>query len=187
MKRITAHIQYLAGFLLCCLMIASAGCSTTSRSVDIGTVVNANKQVEEIMPVPPITAYKAAIAAFRELNMPIIAEFSDEASMGIKSRFADRAVAWVDITSTAANSCRVTVSVDVFSDESRSKAILAAIERNLPNGNASESPQTGEQVKQPDVANSGSSQQPEQSDQSEVYPEQLKPLPKEEIKEKSLL
>ncbi len=188
MKRTTVHIQHPIGFFLCSLMIALAGCSTTAdRGVDIGSVVNANKQVEQRLSVPPITAYKASIAAFRELNMPIIAEYSDETSMGMKSRFSDNEVAWVDITPVSANSCRVTVSVDVFADESRSRSILAAIDRNLPEGStASELPQKTEQTKESDAAKSGSPQQPAQ-EQSDVYPEQLKPLPKEEVTEKSLL
>ncbi len=178
----------LIRFLLCCLLIISAGCASKSGGgVDIGSVVNANKQISKTVPVSSIDAYKAAVATLGQLNMPITAQYGDAKSMGMKSKFADNQVAWVDIRAINPTSCRITVSVDVFSDESRSRSLLESILGNVPNASA-ESGSYQTQVKQPDSPAVGSFNQPSQDrSTSEEYPEQLKPLPKEVVTEKSLM
>jgi len=182
----------LVGLFLFCLLFLPAGCArSTGDSVDIGRIVNANKQVAENVSVSMLDAYKATVAAFKELGMPIIAEYGGGTSMGLKSRFADNNVAWVEIASVGAAVCRITVSVDVFADESRSQTILASILNNLPGGSAmNEPPKIREEAKQKSTYGSGDFQQPQQKDDSmpaETKPQQLKPLPKEDITEKSLL
>jgi len=182
----------LIGLFISCLLVLPVGCTrSTGDGVDMGRIVNANKQVSENVSASMLEAYKATVAAFKELNMPITAEYSGSASMGMKSRLADDKVAWVEITSVSASVCRITVSVDVFADESRSRTILSSILNNLSTGSALHySPQRREDIKQPDSYNGdymGQSEQNENTPSLDTKPQQLKPLPKEDITEKSLL
>jgi hypothetical protein len=186
-------VLHLIRFLLCGLLLVQVGCANTSGSgMDVGKIFNANKQIEKTVSVSASAAYNATVAALRELNLSITGEYGDGASVEIKSKFADNNVAWVEITSISAVSCRVTVSVDVFADESRSRSILTSILKNLPNeSTASELPQTKENLKQPKNSKADTFQQPAQNedDSSAVdrQPEELQPLPKEVVTEKSLL
>jgi len=182
-------IRYLLGGLL----LVQMGCVTTTGGVvDVGRITNTNRQLEETAAVSTLAAYKATVAALRELDMSITALYGDGTSVEMKSRAADNEMAWIKITSISAVSCKVTVSVDVFADESRSRSILTAIMKNLPNESAaSEFHQIKNNLNQPENLTTGTFQQPVQNEEEwstvGTHPEELKPRPKEVVTEKSLL
>ena len=183
----------LIRYLVCGLLLVPMGCATKSGwGVDVGKIINVNKQLEETVAVSTLSAYKATVAALRELNMSVIAGYGDGTSVEMKSKTADNKIAWIEITSVTALSCKVTVSVDVYSDESRSRAILTSIMKNLPyESSVSELGQINDNLKQPEVLTTGNSQQPVQNEEEwstvDTHPEELKQLPKEVVTEKSLL
>ena len=183
----------LIRYLICGLLFVPMGCATkTGSGVDVGRIINVNNQLEETVAVSTLSVYKATVAALRELNMSIIAGYGDGTSVEMKSKSADNAIAWIEITSITALSCKVTVSVDVYSDESRSRSILTAIMKNLPaESAASELHQIKDNLKQPENLTTGTFQQPVQNEEEwstlDTHPEELKQLPKEDITEKSLL
>ena len=183
----------LIRYLICGLLLVPMGCATkTGSGVDVGRIINVNNQLEETVAVSTLSAYKATVAALRELNMSIIAGYGEGTSVEMKSKSADNAIAWIEITSITALSCKVTVSVDVYSDESRSRSILTAIMKNLPaESAASELHQIKDNLKQPENLTTGTFQQPVQNEEEwstlDTHPEELKQLPKEDITEKSLL
>ena len=183
----------LIRYLICGLLLVPMGCATkTGSGVDVGRIINVNNQLEETVAVSTLSAYKATVAALRELNMSIIAGYGDGTSVEMKSKSADNAIAWIEITSITALSCKVTVSVDVYSDESRSRSILTAIMKNLPaESAASELHQIKDNLKQPENLTTGTFQQPVQNEEEwstlDTHPEELKQLPKEDVTEKSLL
>ena len=183
----------LIRYLICGLLLVPMGCATkTGSGVDVGRIINVNNQLEETVAVSTLSAYKATVAALRELNMSIIAGFGDGTSVEMKSKSADNAIAWIEITSITALSCKVTVSVDVYSGESSSRSILTAIMKNLPaESAASELHQIKDNLKQPENLTTGTFQQPVQNEEEwstlDTHPEELKQLPKEDITEKSLL
>jgi len=130
------------------------------------------------------------VAALRELNMSIIAGYGDGTSVEMKSKSADNAIAWIEITSITALSCKVTVSVDVYSDESRSRSILTAIMKNLPAESAGlRTAPIKDNLKQPENLTHRYFQQPVQKEEEwstrDTHPEELKQLPKEDVTEKS--
>jgi hypothetical protein len=188
-KRIGLNVIRL---LLCGLLLVLLGCATTTGgSVDLGTPVNANKQQEKIVAVSTLAAYKAAVEALRELNMSITGEYADGASAEMKSKSADNEIVWVKITSISAVSCKVTVSVDVFATESRSRSILTSILKNLPDeSTASQVRQIKDNLKQPENITAGTFQQPVQNEDDkspvDMQQDELKPMPKEVVTEKSL-
>ena len=183
----------LIRYLICGLLLVPMGCATkTGSGVDVGRIINVNNQLEETVAVSTLSAYKATVAALRELNMSIIAGYGEGTSVEMKSKSADNAIAWIEITSITALSCKVTVSVDVYSDESRSRSILTAIMKNLPaESAASELHQIKDNLKQPENLTTGTFQQPVQNEEEwstlDTHPEELKQMPKEDITEKSLL
>ena len=183
----------LIRYLLCGLIAGPMGCATKmGGGVDVGRILNVNKQLEETGAVSKLSAYKATVAALRELNMSIIAGYGDGTSVEMKSKSADNAIAWIEITSVTALACKVTVSVDAYSDESRSLSILTAIMKNLRDESAAtELPQIKDNLKQPETQTIGTFQQPVQNEEEwstlDTHPEELKQLPKEDVTEKSLL
>jgi hypothetical protein len=183
----------LIRFLQCGLLLAQIGCVTTNGGVaDVGRIIHANQQLDETVAVSALAAYKATVAAIQELNMSITAAYGDGTSVEMKTKFADNDIAFVEITPISAASCKVTVSVDRFTNESRSRAILTAILKNLPNeSSASELPPIKDNLKESGNLATDTVQQPAQTegDRSTVdtQPGQLKPLPKEIVTEKSLL
>jgi len=186
-------VSNLIRYLICGLLFVPMGCATkTGGGVDVGRIINVNNQLEETVAVSTLSVYKATVAALRELNMSIIAGYGDGTSVEMKSKSADNAIAWIEITSITALSCKVTVSVDVYSDESRSRSILTAIMKNLPaESAASELHQIKDNLKQPENLTTGTFQQPVQKEEEwstrDTHPEELKQLPKEDVTEKSLL
>ena len=183
----------LIRYLLCGFLFVPMGCATkTGGGVDFERILNVNQQLEETVAVSTHSAYKATVAALRELNMSIIAGYGDGTSVEMQSKSADNAIAWIEITSITALSWEVTVSVDVYSDESRSRSILTAIMKNLPAESvATELHQTKDNLKQPGTPTTGTFQQPVQNEEEwstvDTHPEELKQLPKEVVTEKSLL
>ena len=183
----------LIRYLLCGLLVVPMGCATnTGGGVDVGRILNVNKQLEEMVAVSTLSAYKATVAALRELNMSIIAEYGDGTSVEMKSRSADNAIAWIEITSVNALACKVTVSIDAYSDESRSRSILTAIMKHLPDESAAtELHQIKDNLKQAETQATGNFQQPVQNEEEwstlDTHPEELNQLPKEDVTEKSLL
>jgi len=160
--------------------------------VDVERIINVNKQLEETVAGSTLSAYKATVAALRELNMSIIAGYGDGTSVEMKSKSADNAIAWIEITSVTALSCKVTVSVDAYSDESRSRSILTAIMKNLPDESAAtELHQIKDNLRQTETPTTDTFQQPVQNEEEwsklDTHPEELKQLPKEDVTEKSLL
>ena len=183
----------LIRYLLCGLLLVQMGCAAKNiGGVDVGRIINPNKQLEETVAVSTLSAYKATVVALRELNMSVIAGYGDGTSVQMKSKSADNEIAWIEITSITSRSCKVAVSVDVFSDESRSRSILTSIMKNLPDESAaSESRQIKDNLKQPENLTTGTFQQPVQNEEEwstvDTHPEELKQLPKEVVTEKSLL
>jgi hypothetical protein len=186
-------VSKLIRYLLCGLLLIQMGCATTTGGVvDVGRILNTNKQLEETVAVSTLAAYKATVAALRELNMSITAEYGDGTSVELRSKSVDNEMAWIEITSISAVSCKVTVSVDVFADESRSRSILTYILKNLSDkSTASELHQIKDNMKQSENQTTGTFQQPAQNDEEwstgDTHSEELKPLPKEVVTEKSLL
>jgi hypothetical protein len=183
----------LIRFLLCGLLLVQMGCVTTTGGVaDVGRIIHANKQIDETVAVSALAAYKATVAALWELNMSIAAAYGDGTSVQMKTKFADNEIAFVEIIPISAASCKVTISVDRFTDESRLRSILAAIVKNLPNeSTASDLHPIKDNLKESGNVATGAVQQPakDEGDRSTVdtQPDQLKPLPKEIVTEKSLL
>lgn len=183
----------LIRLLLCVFLLFQCGCAaTTDGGVDIGTLINANKRLDETLPVSTLTAYNATIAALRELNMSITSLYDYGSSVEIKSRFTDNEIAWIEITPINTGSCKVAVIVDVLANESRPRSLLTYILKNLPTESASsELQKVKEKPSHPENRPAGSFEQPAQNveDGSTVdrQPETLKPLPKEIVTEKSLL
>jgi hypothetical protein len=179
--------------LLCGLLLVQIGCATaTGGGADVGTIVNANKQLEKTVDVSALAAYKATVAAIRELNMSITGEYRDGKSVEMKSKFPDSEIAWVEITSISAVSCKVIVRVGVFADESRSRSLLTTIMKNLPNeSTASEIQPVNDKLKQSEDVSAGTLQQPVKSEEDksavDTQAERLKPMPQEIVTEKSLL
>jgi hypothetical protein len=179
--------------LLCGLLLVQIGCATaTGGGADVGTIINANKQLEKTVDVSALAAYKATVAAIRELNMSITGEYRDGKSVEMKSKFPDSEIAWVEITSLSAVSCKVIVRVGVFADESRSRSLLTTIMKNLPNeSTASEMQPVNDKLKQSEDVSAGTLQQPVKSEEDksavDTQAEGLKPMPQEIVTEKSLL
>jgi len=187
------HGLNLIRFLLCGLLIVQIGCATaTGGGTDIGTVINANKQVVKTLEVSAFSAYKATVAALRELNMSITGEYQTGTSMEMKSKFPDSEIAWIEIISISPVSCKITVRVGVFANESRSRSLLTAILNNLPNESAaSEMQPLKNKLHESENISPGSFQQPMQNDEDQSTvdkkADELKPLPKDVVTEKSLL
>jgi hypothetical protein len=181
-----------AEIMLCLLVLFQLGCTANSGgSATLDKLMNPNDRIVENVPASSFDAYRAAISAMKELNMPIVAQYGDGSSVQLKSRSSENDVAWVEITPISGGMSKVAVSVDVMSGESRSREILSAIVRNLSNiSPVSAQGQSGETSRQNYNSSAGIISKPPQEQDNTQFtdqPEILKPLPKEDIQEKSLL
>lgn len=179
--------KFMTGLILCGLLLVQAGCS---RGVDVGRLTNPNRPLEQTVAASTLATYKAAMAALRELNMSIIGEYYGNSAVDMKTEFADKTIAWIEITSLNAVSCKVAVNVDVLSDESRSRSILTAILKNLPNESAVSEmrPIKDDLKKQPENSSVLPELKDENSSALDVHEtEKIKPMPKEVVTEKNLL
>jgi hypothetical protein len=121
--------------LLLCLLIgfSQAGCVAlvAGAAVGAGTVVYIKGNLEETINASVNKTHFAALAALKEMGMPIWKDNHDQMSANMKSRFADGKHVWVDIEAITDSSCKLQIRVGTFGDEYRSRQILEAIHRNI--------------------------------------------------------
>jgi hypothetical protein len=131
-KSFLIKLTYLVvcGFL--CLQIGCVAAVIGGAAVGAGTVIYVKGQLEESMNASTTDVYKATLAAFQELNMPITGDAHDGMSVELKSYFADGKTLWIGITSITPVSSNVKIRVGTFGDEYRSRTILTTIHKHLP-------------------------------------------------------
>jgi hypothetical protein len=130
-----SFILKLARLLVCGFLFLQIGCVAAvigGAAVGAGTVIYVKGQLEESMNASTTTVYKATLAAFQELNMPITGDAHDGMSVELKSYFADGKTVWIAITSITPVSSKVTIRVGTFGDEYRSQSVLTTIHKHLP-------------------------------------------------------
>ncbi len=175
--------KHIIGSFLCGSVLLLAGCA--SSPVDLGTITNPNKAVEQTVNASTLSAYKATMAALGDLQMSLLGDYHSDSSVEIKSRFADNEVAWVEITSLGADSCRITVRVGILANESRSRSVLSAIVNQIPNASAASNKRAPAELNR--AASVRESQKYDNDQADDVQNGELKPLPKDDVGVKSLM
>ena len=126
-------VLVLSAVLLSMLL---AGCAALllGGAAGAGGVVYVKGKLNEDINASASQVHDAAVAALKELKLPIIEDTHDNLSAKMKSRFADGTEVWIDIASLSTEASQITIRVGVVGDEYRSRQILDAVHRNLPIG-----------------------------------------------------
>lgn len=74
-----------------------------------------------VLEVPFWKVHLAAVAALKDLGLPLTKHEKDKLKAEVESQFADGKEVWIGIRESAGSSSLIEVRVGIFGDESRSK------------------------------------------------------------------
>lgn len=75
--------------------------------------------------------HRAAIAALKKLELPVITDKKDTMTARIESQYVDGKHVWIDIDYTSQTSTKLSIRVGTLGDEVRSREILDQIKKRL--------------------------------------------------------
>ncbi|MEF8788034.1 MAG: DUF3568 family protein [Planctomycetota bacterium] len=115
--------------------VAASGCELLLLGGAAGAGAGAASyymgRLEKTVPHDVPETHDAAVAALKDLGLPILQERSDQVSSHIESEFADEKRVWIDIEAVADSSSDVTIRVGYLGDRSRALRILDTMEERL--------------------------------------------------------
>ena len=113
--------------------ICGTGCAAllVGGAVGGGTAVYIKGQVEETFNNPVYRVHEATLAAFKDLNMPVIEDTYDSTSAKMKSIVASGEDVWIDISALSNTASKVTIRVGTMGDQGKASAILNTIHKHL--------------------------------------------------------
>lgn len=118
-------LALLFGCSACAALVIGAAGGTA------GAVYVLGKLQEEVNhPVP--TVHQATVGALKDLDLPIRENRADKLTAHLESEFADGAHVRIDLDSLADSRTKLTIWVGIVGDEVRSRRILEAIKKHLP-------------------------------------------------------
>ena len=88
-------------------------------------------EVKSTQPVPMDQAWKATLAAVKELQFPVISQAKDALSAEVTVRNASDTKIVIKVTKLYENSTEISIRVGTFGDESLSRQILQQIQKHL--------------------------------------------------------
>ena len=121
--------------LLLALSIQISGCPPAAflagGAAGAGGVGWVKGEMQEEFSLPLTKVHQAALAALKELELPVKEEKKDKLTSEIKSQFADGKQIWIHIRSLAKSSTKIKIRVGIFGDKSRTQTLLETIHRHL--------------------------------------------------------
>ena len=120
--------------VLVTMLLSGCAALLVGGAAGAGGAVYVKGKLSEDVNATASQVHDATVSALKELNLPIIEDTHDNLSAKMKSRFADGAEVWIDISSLSTESSQITVRVGVLGDENRSRQILDAVHKHLPMG-----------------------------------------------------
>jgi hypothetical protein len=122
--------------LLLALLVAISGCAEAVL-VGVGAAGGAGavlyvkgKMVEEV-DIPFSKAHTAAVAALKDLELPIKKDTKKGLKGKVESQYPDGKFVWVNIRGVTESSSKISVRVGVFGDKAKSKKIFDAIHQHI--------------------------------------------------------
>ena len=96
-----------------------------------GAVLYAKGKMVEEVDVPFSKAHTAAVAALKDLELPIKKDTEKGLKAKVESQYPDGKFVWVNIRAVTESSSKISVRVGVFGDKSMSKKIFDAIHQRM--------------------------------------------------------
>ena len=124
-----AHlIPGLALALLCsgCLTLAVGAAGGVAGAVYV------MGKLQDELNHPLHAVHEAALAGIKDLDLPVLQDKEDKLTAQLESEFADGKHVWIDLDTVADSHTRITIRVGLAGDEVRSRKILDAIKKHLP-------------------------------------------------------
>lgn len=115
----------LFGCSACAALVIGAAGGTA------GAVYVLGKLQEEVNHLVP-TVHQATVEALKDLDLPIRENRGDKLTAHLESEFADDKHVWIDLDAIGDSRTKLTIRVGIIGDEVRSRRILEAIKKHLP-------------------------------------------------------
>lgn len=141
---VKSWLRILIAVLLCATLFSQMGCiaAAVGAAAGAGAVVYLKGNLEETMSYSTPAVHSAALAALRDLKVPIVKDEHDQLNAKIESRFADNTTIWISIDAISNTSSKLTIRVGTFGEENRSRMILERVHRHLPKSSTSDKPRS---------------------------------------------
>lgn len=140
LTRSTISISRLTRIVIGLLTIAMIGISTAGCAVFLlgagagagagGAIYVMGKLEDEVNASVPALR-QAAIAALKDLDMPIVNDRGDKLTATVESRTADGKRVWITIDSMTPSRSKVSIRVGYMGDETRARRILETMRRHI--------------------------------------------------------
>ena len=127
----------LRKIVLAVLLFASSlqlsGCFAlfVGAAAGAGGMIWAKGKLVQDLNAPLDRAHRAAVAAFKRLELPANVDRKDKLSAKLESLYADGKHVWVDLDYVTKSTTRIEIRVGTLGDENRSREILNEIVRGL--------------------------------------------------------
>lgn len=128
------RLKALGHTLLLLILLSNVyGCAAVviGGAAGAGTVVWLKGSLEQQINKPLGQVHTAALAAMKDLELPVHENQKDALNAKIRSQFVDGDKVWIDIESLTGSSSKIKIRVGVMGDEKKSLRILDIINRRL--------------------------------------------------------
>ncbi len=125
----TAYLIPCAALVLLCSGCLSLAVGAAGGAA--GAVYIMGKLQDELNH-PVHAVHEAALAGIKDLDLPVLQDKEDKLSAQLESEFADGKHVWIDLDTVADSRTKITIRVGLAGDEVRSRKILDAIKKHLP-------------------------------------------------------
>ena len=123
--------------ILAVLLIVSSlqlyGCFAllAGAAVGAGGVIWVTGKLQQDLNASLDRVHKAALAALKKQDLPIIVDRKDKLTGKVESQYADGKHVWIDLDYLTKSTTKITIRVGTLGDERRSREILDEIIRHL--------------------------------------------------------
>lgn len=118
----------LAGLVLC----TSTGCwFVVGAAGGAAGAVYVMGQLKDRLDAPVAQVHDAAVAALKDLGLPIKEDKTDKLSAHVESEFADGQHVWITIEAEGEAASKITIRVGMVGDEAKSRKILDTLNQHL--------------------------------------------------------